>query len=294
MAVTTVASIVGEIERFVYGHERPLLNKLDAAVSTTSQTTVTLEYATDNQFGQGAFLAVDDELVYVWSVDHATKVATVERGLRNTVAATHVDGTLVEINPRFPKAFIKNAVVDEIRSWPSKLYQVTKIGPFTAGSTRRFDIGAQAPDLLGIIDIQTSDDIGLPRVKVAKLVRGADTSVFPSGVGVVVDRQYDNDIWMTVARPFDIPLVVASGTPIEAFGLSETVVPAAVYGAAARLVAGREIGRLDPSRQAEPRRADEVPAGAHTSMFRVLMAARSDAIENEARRLLSTHPVRWS
>jgi len=67
-------------------------NDLGAAITDTTGTSITVEYATG--FSANDLIKVDDEIMKVVSVTNSTTIVVV-RGYHNTTAATHVDETLI-------------------------------------------------------------------------------------------------------------------------------------------------------------------------------------------------------
>lgn len=67
-------------------------NDLGAAITDTTGTSITVEYATG--FSANDLIKVDDEIMKVVSVTDSTTIVVV-RGYHNTTAATHTDATLI-------------------------------------------------------------------------------------------------------------------------------------------------------------------------------------------------------
>src|SRR5690349_17539890 len=86
---------------------------------TTTDVTFMADPGTITNVSQG-IVEIDDEMMLVRSFDRATGVVTlmsnasVSRGIEGTTAATHSAGALVNSDPRFPRARIKEAISDTI------------------------------------------------------------------------------------------------------------------------------------------------------------------------------------
>ncbi|MDQ3030470.1 MAG: hypothetical protein M3R09_10700, partial [Actinomycetota bacterium] len=106
------------------GGERGPRNKLVAPAGFVLSTAQSLLYAyANNAPPVGAVIQVDDELIYVWSVNTSTKTMTVERAWGGTARNQHLDGAIIEINPKYTGLF--EMLKDEVRSLEGEgLYRI--------------------------------------------------------------------------------------------------------------------------------------------------------------------------
>lgn len=65
--------------------------------SATSITVTDADAGTSPRFQVGQLLRIEDEYLVVTAINSSTNILTVERGAQGTTAATHVNGTLIEI-----------------------------------------------------------------------------------------------------------------------------------------------------------------------------------------------------
>nr|MBA3621309.1 hypothetical protein [Euzebyales bacterium] len=111
------------------GGERGPRNKLAAPsgngfVSSTIQGLVYIYV--NNAPPAGAVIQIDDELIYVWSVNTSTKTMTVERGWGGTTRTQHVENSIIEINPKYTGLF--EMLQDEVRSLEGEgLYRIKSV-----------------------------------------------------------------------------------------------------------------------------------------------------------------------
>jgi hypothetical protein len=87
---------------------------------TSGSTTIVVD---DDSILSRGIIEIDDELIYVSSVDGAT--ATVPawgRGYRQSTAAAHTSGAAVRVNPQWPRSVIAREVNNTVRSLYPTLY----------------------------------------------------------------------------------------------------------------------------------------------------------------------------
>ena len=113
--MATAADLIEETRALLESGTRPELNRLNGAL-TDDATTATLEFDMGS-IQTGAVLAVDLELIYVWSI--SGQVATVQRGYLGTTPAVHDDDSLVYVNPRWSAFTILRAINAELDSYSS-------------------------------------------------------------------------------------------------------------------------------------------------------------------------------
>jgi hypothetical protein len=187
--MATVAQIINRTQRQLLSGVVEERNKIASAVNTTA-TTITLTYEIAG-IRQGSIIEIDAEQMYVWSVLESTKVATVERAFNGTVAAAHTNGSIVTVNPRFPRAQIleaMNAELDDLASPMNGLFQIKTVDIDYNGSDVMIDLAG----ITSIIDILTvsvrymTDDY--PVARKVRLVRDVPTDDFASGYALRFDQ----------------------------------------------------------------------------------------------------------
>lgn len=267
-------------------------NKI-AATITASATSCVLSYDLGS-VRTGSVLEIDTEQMYVWEVVESTKTLTVERAFNGTTAAAHTGGTVVVVNPRFPRNQIFEAITDELADLSSPvngLFQVKVLDFVYNGSDRQVNLPA-AGTVIDLIDVRSrnkSDDY--QQVRSFKLLRDMPTKDFGSGLALQLDQDaYHGDMRVTFRAPFSKPAAEADNLQ-NVCGFPESAEDILVIGAQIRLMAPREIKRNFTESQGDTRRSDEVPSGAVGNSITNLLRMRRDRITAEAQRLARLYPT---
>ena len=291
-----VPSLIESTRRHLMGQHQPQMNRLATAVSSDTQDTITFEFAVEG-VSPGSIIAINDELMYVWSRDKGSLQAIVQRGvLGTTAAASHALGSLIEVNPRFPTFIIRDELKREIRSWHPRLYAVVTKELTVEVHKRAVDLDSVPADFFHILEIlrqprATRDSWYRVRGRAEHNLNTAD---FPSGSALFLDDpvEISTRIRVTYARPFDLSSFDDSTDLVTDVLLAPEHFDIASYGAAWRLVSTREIKRTDTDAQGEPRDAQEVPPGHILQTARQLKALRDERIAEENRLLVHRWGVR--
>lgn len=290
---TTVLDLVEETRRLVYGSSRPSVNRLPTTI-TDSASTITLEFDLKGAV-QGALLEVDDELMWVVSSVGPSKTVTVVRGYFGTTPIGHDAETIVEVNPRFPRIYIKRALQQEIDSWGSRLFKVAASNISLSSTSRIYDLGVA--DFISVLDIRLSPFSGRTTRSNAyrwNLLRDMDELDFPSGSALQFPGTFPSDgkARVKVAQKFDVITEWEDTTIVEDLGLTSSMLDIPPVGAAWRLMSAKEVGRTDMTSQPEPRRSEEVPAGHMASVAAQLKKLRDDRIEEERWTQMQRYPLK--
>lgn len=288
--IYTVGQLVEDVRQHCAGSAREELNWLRDALTNVATTVLLV----DPPIGvtQGSYINVDDELMYVRSVDKAASSLVVRRGMRGTPAAAHAIDANVEINARFPRFEILKQLRHEIRSWAPRLYRRSTVALTTRQNGLGYDLTGSTPDLLHIVsatvgpnsaDLLAAD---WPEMEV-DLVRDLPTPEYPSGQGIFLRNYLDSGraLRLVLAYPFALDTFTSATDVVATVGLAESMVDLASIGAAWRLVAPTEIRRTDTTNQGEGRRAEEVPPGHRARTATELKAMRDARLREEERRL---------
>lgn len=287
--MSNVGALIEQTRRHLFGAHKPQLNKLAALASDTA-TSLTLTYNLNGAVA-GSTLCIGDEILYVWEATPSTKQLIVERGWLGTTAATHDADAVVEVNPRFANPVVRQALQDELRSWPPELFRVVTQDIAVASNTRLVDISTfgSVIQVLRVTRPPTSVETAWRRVPYR--FERTTSGDYPYGV-VVLTNPTDVAMTLTVAAavPFDVDTFSDAVDLATQVGLAESMMDIAPLGAAARLLAVKEIQRVDTSAQGDPRIATEVPNGAITATSRQLRALRDKRFAEEALRLRNAYP----
>jgi hypothetical protein len=289
---TLASDLVEETRSHLFSGARPELNKLNEVLDA-SETDVDFLYAAGS-IVRGAVLSIDLELMLVWAVTGST--ATVQRGYAGTTAATHATGTIIEVNPRFSNFAIFRALNEEIASFSSPvngLYQVKTVDLTYSAARAGYDLAA-VTDLLGILEVRwkgyTTGD--WPLVRNWTVARDMATSEFASGKALLLYEGIGpgRTVRIRYKAPF-APLVALTSDVQTVSFLPATANDIPPLGAAARLVAPREVKRAFTESQPEPRAAADVPPGANRNAAGGLLALRNQRLREESARLHQSYPT---
>lgn len=290
---TLVSDLIEDTKRLLYGAGRLLLNRVPSPGIGISDSTITTEFDL-NDITRGSLVSIDDEIMYVMSATAASKQAVVIRGFLGTAAAVHATGAFIEVNPRFPRQYIKEALQREIDSWGSRLYKVTTQPIAFSTMTRIYDLGVT--NFINVIGIQLSAYTGRTSRSRAyrwQVLRDEDTSLYASGTAIELLGEFPTSGTMRVklSQKFDVS-TWTDATDVESLGLASSMVDIPPIGAAWRLMSTKEIQRTNLTAQPEPRLAAEVPAGHTASVGAQLKKLRDDRIEEERWTLQERYPAR--
>jgi len=298
----TFAQMIDEVKINLSGYtfQQDRSTYLTAPVSTTtspSSAPTVLSLASTTDFGKGV-IEIDDELLWIDSVDRVANTATVApygRGYLGTTAATHIQDTQVTVSPIFPRASIKKAINDTIAAVGASIY-ATKQTTFTynaAITTYDFD----DLDIENILSVSWQD-IGPTKEWIR--VKRWDFDPFA-----------DVSTWGNNSQTITIGDVIIAGRTVKVMyathpslftatnqdfstqtGLAESVKDVVTLGAAYRL-----LQYLDPARAAQySPQADEIdakrPFGASNNAVRQLFALYTQRLNEERLKQQTQYPPR--
>ncbi len=298
----TLAQMMDEVQINLSGYtfQQDRSTYLTAAVTTLtspSSAPTVLSLGSTTDFGKGV-VEIDDELLWIDSVDRVANTATVSpygRGYLGTTAATHTIDTKVTVAPIFPRDSIKKAINDTIHAVGGSIY-ATKQTTFTynaAITTYEFE-NLNIENILSI----SWQDIG-PSKEWIRVKRwefdpfadvttwGASSQTVTIGDVIIAGR--------TVKVMYATSPAVFTATNQDfstQTGLSETVKDVVILGAAYRL-----LQYLDPARAAQySPQADEIdakrPFGASNNAVRQLYALYTQRLNEERTKQQTQYPPR--
>lgn len=290
--MSTFAQLINRVQRQLLSGVVEERNKLSANLTATA-TTLTLTYEVGG-VRSGSVLEIGSEQMYVWQVVESTKTVTVERAFNGTVASAHTSGSIVLVNPRFPRAQIQEAINDELADLSSPmngLFQVKLLDLTYNGSDRQINLPTIGTviDLIEVRNRFISTDY--QQVRNVKLLRDMPTKDFGSGLALQFDQPVRfGDLRITYKAPFG-KLTTESDNVQSIAGFPESAEDILVVGAEIRLIAPREVKRNFTESQGDTRRSDEVPPSAVSNSITNLLRLRRDRITAEAAKLNRQYPV---
>lgn len=308
-ATYTVSYLISRTFDLLLGAMREDLNRLTSNIGA-NDTTIATDFP-PGMMNKGCYLAIDDEVLYVWSSSSSSNGSSVvvQRGMKGTTPATHTAQTLIKVNPFFTKYQVRQTLQDEIRSWGPQVYAPKSKLITATDFVNGYDLG-----LLGqcfhVIDVQRSPDSvwatppdnAWPSVK-WRVVNQAPTSSFPSGQALmIVDPVgvFDEPTFNVVyAAPIDVDspqngntLPFQDGDSLTVMGMDNSDLDIAPYGAAWRLASGREIRRTLQEAQGNTADVQNFPPGYMVKTAEEFKQLRDSRLQDAMERLLQQYPIK--
>ena len=290
--MATVSTVIDRTVRQLLSGTVEERNKLSASVTATA-TTVVMQYDLKG-IREGAVIQVDAELMYVWETSAGAKSAVVERAWNGTTAVAHTSGSIVVVDPKFPRNQIIeaiNAELDDLSSPVNGLFQVKTMDIDYNGSWAMLNIPTtdKIIDLVSVSARYLATDY--PTIRKVRLIRDLPNDDFNSGYALRFDEQITaGRMHIVYKTPFTN--VTAETQNIQnVTGLPSSCEDILIIGAQIRLINPREIKRNFTESQGDTRRAEEVTAGAVAGSTTNLMRMRRDRITAEAAKLQRQYPT---
>jgi len=235
---------------------------------------------------------------YVWEVHNQT--ATVTGGEDGGADTPLSSGDIVRVRPRWSDYEIWTAIIEDLAELSAPTNGLFQMKTTTFNYSQAID----GYDLAGVTNILAIDSLRMDDGAHSKLwttmgpgrwqlLRDADPTDFPSGLGLVLYDPPLNGaaVRVTYRAPFDPPYLEDPQYDVTSTGLPATANDLPPMGAVVRLVASREIRRNQTETQPETRRATEVGPGAIAASYRGIAALRATRIFQEAARLKAAYPI---
>lgn len=292
----TVSDLINATYVHLSGPAGEKVDLLDAGVNASTSSLVLTDGI--GGVGPGRIIEIDDELMYARSYVDSTKTLTVIRGYRGTTAASHSSDAIVTIAPRFPRAFVRNALRDEIKSWPKNIYAVDT-ADVTVTDARGYDL--PIGDYISILGAylspyDTTTEAWTSLSASSYDVRRAQvTSDFASGVSLTIPLSYTpaRTVRVVYARKFDVSSMDDDVAVATTIGVPCSAMDIPPLGAAWRLTRGREVRRTDLQAQQQSRSAEQVPGGLSSAVSSGFKSDRDSRLKDEQLNLLRTYGIRF-
>lgn len=279
------------------GYVEELLT-LTTPPASLAATTMTITGANDSGIVPGIVIEIGSELFYVTNVTGTT--VSVMRGYAGTTAVVHNVNDIVRVSPKFPE----HRIIDELNndladlSAPDNGIFDMKTFTFTyQGGVDGYEVAGITNDQLSSIYQVTYAALGVvadePEVINWKLRRNRDTSVFSSGLALVLYSGVTPGRLVTAMYKSPLTSITSSASTKISTGLPTTAYDLPPLGAALSLMVSTPIRREFLDAQGSSRRAEEVPPGAIAGSMRDLRSKRSIRVESEASRLAQMYPQLW-
>lgn len=276
----TLDELIGQVRRILSDREN--LNQLSVDVDEFD-TRLTFDHPL-NSITSGTLLSIDNEIMYVWEVDEATRSVTVARGHQSTTAEPHTASTYITAGGKSRKAII-DAFNYELGSLSAKgLYQMKSL-PLLAPT-----IGGPVP-LTGVGNADVYD-------VQFKSIYGANGwhhvsgySYSPFDATVSLKQRWNVGNYRVLYKAGFNKLVDGSDDVQVTTGLHAEATDILVWGAAIQLITPDEYIRNDFRSQGDTRRPQEVPYRAVALSVQGYQQQYNQRIAEEKDRLRRSFPV---
>jgi hypothetical protein len=216
--------------------------------------------------------------------------------MNGSTPASHSDGAIVTVNPKFPDFNILQAINTDLMDLSGRgLFRVDDVEFTFVAGRYGYDMDSVTSLIAGIE--ARYDPPGpardWPQLRQWKIRRNSDTADFPSGYSFVLSEEAHpgRAVRVTYAAPYD-PLSAINDDVETVSGLQSQGHDIPSLGAAFRLEAVREVPRNFHEAQPHPRRAEEVRAGDQLNASRGLLQLRELRINSLKTLLNKQYPNR--
>jgi hypothetical protein len=309
-----VSWLIGRTRSLLLGTTRTQLNQVASQVQT-GDTLINVVYnvaqSGPNVIDGGDIVSIDDELLYVISSSGSSSGSTITclRGFNGTTPVPHAASALIWINPYYSQFDIRNALMDEIRSWGPQVFAVFSLDLNTTDFVDGYDLGALG-SWYNVLDVtiepdplvSTPDDKSWPRLDF-DVRHMANTTDFPSGNALIITQSggiYDSprSIHVVYAAPFNVDSTNGAGNAtfqdaddlIATVGLDPSSLDIPALGAAWRLILRAELRRDLTQAMGDSADLTNHPATAAMQVATNLKKMRDDRLKDAELRLRAQFP----
>lgn len=291
---TTAETLIQETRRHVFSGSREQVNTLAVGIGS-SVNSLTTNYAL-RQITEGSLIEIDLELMLVLAADTTSNLLTVLRAQFGTAAGSHLDDAVITVNPKFSRFAIFQAINEELAALSAEgLFQMVEDDLTYNPSIMGYDLASSVLDIYSVRYSLPGPEKSWPEITKYDLARNMPSSDFSTGNALILyEGGYSG---RTVRVAYKAPFTQLSGVTdvvTTVSGLNVEALDILPLGAAARLVAPRDVKRAFTENQGDTRRSDEVPAGASMASARGLLAMRDRRVQQEIARLKRYFPPRLS
>lgn len=303
-AAFTVGDLIDRTFDLLLGSTREERNQLSGAIDN-AQVTFPVNFDLGS-LKRGTYLAIDDEVMYVWSTTSAStgsSTVTVERGDKGTTAVPHAAGAVIAVDPYFTKYVVRRTIQDEIRSWGPQVFQIKTADIAATEFVRGYDMGqlgewffvngvTESPDVMS----GSTSDNAWNEVSF-KIQRDANTTAFPSGNALIITDplgvfDVPRTFHIVYAAPIDVDSTFNDGDPVQPMGLDTSELDIPPYGAAWRLASSREVRRMITEAQGQNTDLTNFPPGYQLKAAEGFKQLRDSRLSDAVARLRSQFPIR--
>lgn len=296
--MTTLSDAIELTRQYLMTGQQDVINVLDQNIDN-STTTLTPRFELKGII-PGARISIDLEEFHVVSVSGSAALSsiTVIRGFNGSTPASHTAGAIIRVNPHFSDWRLSQEINTQLNEFSSPnvgLYQVKSVDFIFNPAQYGYNI--TAPDLIDIWRVRydspgPSNDWPVFNRRDWYLDQDADTSEFSGGKQLVLRAPAypGHTVRVSYKAKFGGPLTSLSDDILTVTGLHTEAHDILSLGAAINASIGRDTKRTFTHNQPEPRRANEVGAGAATQAVLPLLSKYDERVQAELSRLNQRYP----
>lgn len=290
--MSTLLQLMDQIESNLQGYVQ---DQAEQTYVVGSMDTDDLSFVVDEpSLVSRGIIQVDDELMWVKSVDRATSIVTVSpfgRGYLSSTAASHTDGARVTDNPLFPRFQVRNAIDQVLENLYPDLYTLTsETFPFVAAQAT-YELPAAAKNVSTVTWQTVGPTQYWQPVRRWDFNPRADTTLFPTGKSI--------DLWSVIVPGRTVKVdyigrpaaLTATSDQFTATGLETYVETTVVYGACYRMVGWLDASRLQTRAVETSQRSAYVSTGAAADAAKYFYALYQQSLEAARMRFLKENPT---
>lgn len=272
-----------------------LTSGIDASATTIPYDGDLFSVEEEDALDAGAIIEIGQELMYAKELNVVTNEITVQRGARGTTAAAHSLGDIIKITPPFPRVNVFNAIKDQIENLYPTLFAV-ETQTITSAN--------------GYVALTGDDDsrIVAPLKAVSQyttLADGNETSVQFRGVSVeLIDVPTSVTATGKVVQFFGIQTgvnvhctfkkkfgeVSTEATTLADVGLETEYEPIIMAGAAAQMIAGKDIPTVTADYITDQLAVSTYPVGSSNTIRNSLLQYQQLLIQQARKDLRARYP----
>lgn len=281
-----------------------VINHLTGYTRSQEQTTyltsgvnpsdTSISVADASQFASAGRIEIDNELIWIGSVDNATNTITIPpfgRGYDGTTAEAHTTGTKVTINPFFPQKQVKDEINNVILGLTGILWAVKRTEVTFNPVVTTYSLPSDVYDVLAVSWQTIGPSQQWRPVRRWFLDNNADTTTWATGRTLdvhdaIVPGRTMNVTYMTSTAP----LVNDTDDFTTVSGLASTAEDVVVYGACARLAAFIDAARMNTTAVEAGTIDSVVQVGTAANLSKYFMQLFQMRVQQEQQRLLDANP----
>lgn len=284
LSVSTLVDEVVDTWHF-YVHQ---LEPTTALSSSINASALTFTVGDPTSISKG-LAQIEDEMVYVSSVDRSTSTVTLEpwgRGQQGSTAASHSTDARITMAPSVPRVRAKDLLSQVLQEIFPRLFAVAETTIDVDGATINYALPGVAYHVMKVEwQPQDASESWIPvrRWRQNKTPSGVELEILsPVQIGADTVRVH------YIKNP---PTALTMSDDLETLGYPLSVRDVVVIGVLHRLAMYGEASRVQISAVESHARGEAVPAGSSTSLSRYLYQVFMSRLEAEALNLQMRYPI---